>query len=42
MRRSENRLKDIIDFLPDTTFAVNLEEESLHGQGCGRLYRGEG
>ena len=25
MRRSENRLKDIIDFLPDTTFAVNLE-----------------
>jgi len=25
LRRSENRLKDIIDFLPDTTFAVNLE-----------------
>jgi diguanylate cyclase (GGDEF)-like protein/PAS domain S-box-containing protein len=25
LRRSENRLKDIIDFLPDTPFAVNLE-----------------
>ena len=24
LRRSEDRLKDIIDFLPDTTFAVNL------------------